>query len=220
MNAVRHETKSAAKHQFERWAHSYDRSVLQRLVFGPSYRAFLEELARWRLGNPDPFEMLDVGCGTGTWPAMVAATTLPARRIVGLDYAFMMCQLAEEKVRAIGDSRLQFLNGDSEHLPFPDASFDLVTCSNSFHHYPHQASVVREFRRVLRPGGRLMIIDGFRDNLIGWVTFDVLVTRAEGKVFHAPWPLMRQFFTDAGFRQISQRKFNLWIPLFLTVGVA
>lgn len=151
---------------------------------------------------------------------MVAATKLPARRLFGLDYSYNMCRLAGHKAREVGERRMAFFNGDAEHLPFADASFDLLTCSNSFHHYPHQAAVVREFRRVLRPGGRLMIIDGFRDNLIGWIAFDVLVTRAEGNVHHAPWSLMRQYFLDAGFARIVQRKFSIWIPLFITVGVA
>jgi ubiquinone/menaquinone biosynthesis C-methylase UbiE len=217
---VPHTTKRSAQRQFENWAPSYDRSILQRLVFRPSYRAFLEELVRWRLDDPAPFDLLDVGCGTGTWPAMVAATPLPGRRLFGLDYSYSMCQLASHKAREVGEPRMAFFNGDAEHLPFADGSFDLLTCSNSFHHYPHQAAVVREFRRVLRPGGRLMIIDGFRDNLIGWIAFDVLVTRAEGNVHHAPWSQMRQYFQDAGFAQIVQRKFNIWIPLFITVGVA
>lgn len=117
-----------------------------------------------------------------------------------------------------------FINGDSEHLPFPDESFDVLTCSHSFHHYPHQAAAVREMKRILRPGGRLMLIDGFRDNVIGWVLFDVFITRAEStpeaKVFHAPWSTMRKYFDDAGFIDVRQRKTGIWAPIFLTVGVA
>ncbi|MCK6455772.1 MAG: class I SAM-dependent methyltransferase [Phycisphaerae bacterium] len=218
MHQTPHRMKHSARHEFERWAHTYDRSILQRLVFQPSYRAFLTELVRWRSDDPRPFDMLDVGCGTGTWPAMVAATELPVGRLVGLDYAYAMCRLAHEKAAAIDDAAIQFVNGDSEHLPFADASFDLVTCSNSFHHYPHQGAVVREFRRLLRPGGRLMIIDGFRDNLIGWIAFDVLVARAEGDVHHAPWSLMRRYALEAGFGRVEQRKFGVLIPLFITVA--
>lgn len=67
-----------------------------------------------------------------------------------------------------------------------------------------------------------MLIDGFRDNIIGWVLFDVFITRAEStpeaRVFHAPWSMMRQYFIDSGFTQIRQRKTGIWAPIFLTVG--
>ena len=55
------------------------------------------------------------------------------------------------------------VQGDSERLPFATGSFDFVTCTNSFHHYPRQNRAVVEMHRVLRPGGRLLIIDGYRD---------------------------------------------------------
>lgn len=219
-----HEVKRRARHEFDAWAHTYDRSIVQHLLFQPSYRMLMEELYLWRRDDATPFDLLDIGCGTGTWTAMVAGSPLPSRRVVGLDYSVAMCKVAHEKALTIKTGAPEFLNGDSEHLPFPDGSFDVVTCSNSFHHYPHQAATVREMHRVLRPGGRLMLIDGFRDNVIGWVVFDVFVTRAEStpqaKVFHAPWTLMRQYFLDAGFSDIRQRKKSILAPILLTVGVA
>lgn len=221
---VRHAVKDRARSQFDSWAHSYDRSIVQRLLFQPSYRMFMQELWRWRRDDPRPFDVLDIGCGTGTWIAMIAGCDLPARRLIGLDYASAMCRMAQQKAEAVGDSRLQFVRGDAEHLPFEDGSFDVLTCSNSFHHYPHQAAAIREMRRVLRPGGRLMLVDGFRDNIVGWVLFDVFITRGEStpeaRVFHAPWSLMRKYFEDAGFHDIEQRKTGVLVPIFLTSGVA
>ncbi|NLX13201.1 MAG: class I SAM-dependent methyltransferase [Phycisphaerales bacterium] len=181
---------------------------------------FLEELYGWRKTKDTPFDLLDIGCGTGTFAGMLAGSELPAR-IVGLDYAPAMCRVAEEKARRAGvEDRLRFVAADSEHLPFADASFDAVTCSNSFHHYPHQQAVVCEMRRVLRPGGRLMLIDGFRDNIIGWVAFDVIIGAVEKEVHHAPWTEIDGYFRTAGFRDIRRRKFNFWMPVLLTMGVA
>jgi ubiquinone/menaquinone biosynthesis C-methylase UbiE len=212
--------KSQAMREFEAWAGTYDRSLLNRFLFGPSYRMFFEELWAWRGGSSEPFELLDVGCGTGTFDAMLAGSPLPAR-VVGLDYSPAMCHVADGKARRAGVSdRLRYVAADSEHLPFADSSFDVVTCSNSFHHYPHQAEVIREFRRVLRPEGRLMLIDGFRDNIIGWVAFDVIITAVEKHVFHAPWSTIQTYFESAGFRDIRRRKFNFWMPALLTVGTA
>jgi ubiquinone/menaquinone biosynthesis C-methylase UbiE len=217
--------KDQARAQFDRWAHSYDRSIVQHLLFQPAYRMLMEELYAWRRDDPRPFDMLDIGSGTGAWIAMIAATRLPSRRLIGLDYSKSMCAVSEDKSRSIDSSaRPRFVNGDSEHLPFCDASFDVLTCSHSFHHYPHQAATIAEMRRVLRPGGRLMLVDGFRDNVIGWVLYDVFITRGEStpqaQVFHAPWSLVRKHFADAGFRDIHQRKSGIWAPIFMTVGVA
>jgi ubiquinone/menaquinone biosynthesis C-methylase UbiE len=212
--------KALAKSEFEAWAGTYDRSLLNRFLFQPSYRMFLEELWAWHGESQAAFDLLDVGCGTGTFDAMLAGSPLSAR-VVGLDYSPAMCNIAHEKAARAGVAdRLRYVSADSEHLPFADASFDAVTCSNSFHHYPHQADVVREFRRVLRPGGRLMLIDGFRDNIIGWIAFDVIVGRIEKHVFHAPWSTIHGYFQKAGFREIRRRKFNFWMPALLTVGVA
>jgi ubiquinone/menaquinone biosynthesis C-methylase UbiE len=212
--------KSQAKAEFEAWAGTYDKSLLNQFLFQPSYRMFLAELQAWRGDSGEPFDLLDVGCGTGTFDAMLAGSPLPAR-VTGLDYSPAMCRMGAEKAGRAGLSeRLRFVAADSEHLPFAAGSFDVVTCSNSFHHYPHQQQVIHEMRRVLRPGGRLMLIDGFRDNIIGWVVFDVIITAVEKHVFHAPWSTIDGYFRAAGFREIRRRKFNFWLPALLTVGGA
>ena len=128
----------------------------------------------------------------------------------------MACRMVLREYRTCS----RFAAGDSEHLPFADASFDLITCSNSFHHYPHQQAVVSEMRRLLRPGGRLIVIDGFRDNVIGWFVFDVIITRVEKDVYHAPWSVMHEYFVRAGLTNIRRRKVNLWFPLLATIGDA
>lgn len=215
-----HGMKTRARNQFDAWAHTYDRSPLHRFLFVPAYQMLLEEFYAWRGEAAEPFDLLDVGCGTGNFNALLAASPLKAR-ITGLDYSPAMCAVAARK--AAGDeraSRLHFTAGDSEHLPFADGSFDAVTCSHSFHHYPRQQAVIREMHRVLRPGGRLLLIDGFRDNVIGWFVFDVIITAVEKAVFHAPWSTIHDYFATAGFRDIRRRKFNCWFPTLLTVGTA
>ena len=211
--------KKRAKEQFESWAHTYDGSILNHLLFRPSYNTFMEELAKWQGQHDRQFDLLDIGCGTGTLSDMVAVSNLRARYIVGMDYAMQMCLQAHAKAElAQFELSARFINGDSEHLPFANESFDVITCGNSFHHYPHQQAAVHEMRRLLRPGGRLMIIDGFRDNVIGWFVFDVVVAAVEKTVHHAPWTTMRRYFEEAGFRDIDQRKFNIIPPILATMG--
>ena len=216
-----HTAKLRAKGQFDVWARTYDRSLLNHFLFRPSYDAVLEEIARWHAARGGPFDLLDVGCGTGTLVGMITSSNLPARHVVALDYANEMCRRAHRKLAALDSGRsVQLVNADSEHLPFAGGSFDIITCLNSFHHYPHQLAVVREMRRLVRPGGRLMIIDGFRDNVLGWVVFDVIITAIEKSVYHAPWSTMRRYFETAGFQDIYHRKFNFFFPVLVTVGTA
>lgn len=212
--------KSTARRQFDDWAETYNQSFLHHFMFRPTYRVLLEELVAWRGEDATRFRVLDIGCGTGNLAGLFAGSSLPAR-IIGLDYAPAMVRVARENAEKTGvDDDCTFLPGDSEHLPFADASFDLITCSHSFHHYPHKQETVREMRRVLRPGGRLIIVDGFRDNAVGWFVFDVCITAVEKDVYHVPWSEMRELFLRAGLTDVRHRKFSWWFPLLMTMGTA
>jgi ubiquinone/menaquinone biosynthesis C-methylase UbiE len=217
---TRHEHfKHTARAHFDRWALSYDRSWLGELVFYPSMRACHEEILRWQAERGRaPYRLLDVGCGTGN--LLLSLVDDPhAEQLVGLDYSEEMVRCVQMKIDPeIHLDRLRVVHGDAEHLPFEDASFDVLTCANSFHHYPHQEAVIRQFYRVLRPGGMLVLIDGFRDNVVGWIVFDVAVAFVEKAVHHAAWSAVRNMLAEAGFSTITQRKLNVLAPLLVSVA--
>ncbi len=68
-----------------------------------------------------------------------------------------MIERARELAADLGN--VEFVVGDSEHLPFPEETFTAVMCSSSFHHYPDADQALREMARVLVPGGRLAIAE-------------------------------------------------------------
>ena len=213
-------TKAAAGRQFAKWSAGYDRSLLQWLLFVPSHYCLLE-----RLGPGGGFDLLDVGCGTGIFLDRVK-TAYPLARVTGVDYSRSMLEFAAGRLsggqRDSGTAGRTpgLVQGDSEFLPFEDDSFDVITCAHSFHHYPHQEDVVGELYRVLRPGGRLMLIDGFRDGWWGWLIYDVCVVAVEGEVRHASAERFRELLAQAGFVAIRQWVSGRLAPFLLTQAVA
>ncbi len=207
--------KDKAAEEFTRWSESYDRSVLQWLLFGPSHRVLIRRIQA--VAGIRPFRVLDVGCGTGLFAARIKAA-LPRAKIWGVDLVSEM--LARGKPRWRYHAGQVFpIQGDSERLPFASGSFDFVTCANSFHHYPRQDRAVLEMQRVLRPGGRLLIIDGYRDAPWGWFIYDVCVAFREGDVHHASSKRFRELMTRAGLQAVAQRVYRGPAPFLLSEGI-
>jgi len=107
-----------------------------------------------------PLDALDAGCGTGFLCLELAAR---GHRVTGVDFAPAMLELARGKAAA---QRLavSLEQADAENLPFPAASFDLAISRHVLWTLPHPEAAIDEWLRVLRPGGRLAIIDGAQYN--------------------------------------------------------
>jgi ubiquinone/menaquinone biosynthesis C-methylase UbiE len=208
--------KDQATAEFSRWSDSYDRSILQWLLFGPSHRALIRRL-REALGDR-PARILDVGCGTGVFASRLRAV-LPRVEVYGVDLVAEMLKKGQSRWR-LHRGHVLPIQGDSERLPFASGTFDIVTCANSFHHYPRQDRAIAEMGRVLRPGGRLLVIDGYRDLPWGWFIFDVCVATVEGDVHHASAKRFRELMTEAGLHAIAQRRFPGFAPFLISEGIA
>jgi SAM-dependent methyltransferase len=163
-------------------------------------------------------KVLDVGCGTGVFAARVRSA-FPLATIWGVDLVAAMLVRGRER-RPSEPGRVTLVQGDSERLPFPSGAFDVVTCSNSFHHYPDQMRAVEEMHRVLKPGGKLLLIDGWRDGWWGWFIYDVCVAGLEGDVLHASARRIRDLFERAGFVETRQRVHRGPAPYLLSEGVS
>jgi ubiquinone/menaquinone biosynthesis C-methylase UbiE len=206
-------TKDEAHVEFTRWSKSYDRSILQTLLFGPSRKALLKRIREQKLESP---RILDIGCGTGQFPELLFHE-VPGSKIWALDLVRGMLEGGNERWNHYG-SRVVPVQGDSENLPFETGTFDILTCANSFHHYPNQAKAVAEMCRVLKPGGCLMLIDGYRDAPWGWFIYDLCVATVEGNVHHASAREIQAMMGSAGFGKVDQFRHRGPAPFLLTLA--
>jgi ubiquinone/menaquinone biosynthesis C-methylase UbiE len=129
--------------------------------FGHSIRTAAEHAAWDRifglvLPGTGALDALDVGSGTGFLSLELAAR---GHRVTGVDFAPAMIARAEHKAAERGRT-IRFEQGDAEQLPFAPASFDLVISRHVLWTLPHPVAAVDEWIRVLRPSGRLVVIDG------------------------------------------------------------
>jgi ubiquinone/menaquinone biosynthesis C-methylase UbiE len=144
---------------FDERASCYDRGWRGRLHHAISDRT--AALAAVAVAAPQ--RVLDVGCGPGYLLRVLAGHYPGAHELAGIDAAPNMIQTAK---RLADDDRLTFVTGVAEHLPYADASMDLVVSSTSFDHWSDQGAGLAECARVLRPGGHLVLVDQFSRWLI------------------------------------------------------
>jgi demethylmenaquinone methyltransferase/2-methoxy-6-polyprenyl-1,4-benzoquinol methylase len=180
-----HEAKDKRKRvqeMFAAIAPSYDlNNRLHSLWMDQAWRRKAVKLANLRPTD----RVVDVACGTGDLTLAFAESLLPlirerpfpAARILGIDFTYPMLPLAATKwddhpivdneyedpidlAKMAGASKfVMFANGDAQHLPLPDQSADVVSIAFGIRNVQEPAKALAEFRRILRPGGRVIILE-------------------------------------------------------------
>jgi demethylmenaquinone methyltransferase/2-methoxy-6-polyprenyl-1,4-benzoquinol methylase len=141
---------------FSAIAHSYD---INNRVHSLGLDQWWRGRVVVRAGPAAGADVLDVACGTGDLSAHFARAQ--ARSVVGLDYTAAMLEIARTKALREGGAvgAIRFVEGDAQALPYADATFDIVTIAFGIRNVLDPLRAIAEFRRVLRPGGRLAILE-------------------------------------------------------------
>lgn len=112
------------------------------------------------VGHPAGQEILDIACGTGDFSIAIARAMVPGSRVTGLDLSEGMLAVMRAKLAAAGlEDRVACVQGDSEALPYADTAFDCVTIAFGIRNFEHRETALREILRVLKPGGKLVILE-------------------------------------------------------------
>jgi ubiquinone/menaquinone biosynthesis C-methylase UbiE len=122
----------------------------------PAERAAWDRIFDLVLPRGDPLDALDAGCGTGFLSFELAAR---GHKVTGIDFAPALLAEARRKA-AERDAAVRFEEADAERLPFPSGSFDFAISRHVLWTLPHPEAAIDEWVRVLRPDGRLVVLDG------------------------------------------------------------
>ena len=134
------------------WAERYSDPGNGELLW-ERHRTLLELIDEWKLSPSS--RIIDVGCGAGFLTFDLARRGLQG---VGIDGAAAMIEACKaEADRAQISERWQYRQADVEQIPFPDGSFDVAICCGVIEYLPEDGGLLREVRRVLRPGGRFLL---------------------------------------------------------------
>ena len=160
-----------------RWAGRYD-LVVKLLALGKdrSMRQKTIDMAQIKPGD----QVLDVGCGTGDLTLAAKAAAGPTGRVSGIDAASEMIEVARRKA-AKAHVEIDFKVDLIERLSFPDNTLDVVLSSLMMHHLPDdlKRAGLAEIYRVLKPGGRLLVVDFKRPtSSLGQMLMPVLMHRS------------------------------------------
>jgi SAM-dependent methyltransferase len=128
-------------------------AVYEELMVPAFFRFYADDLAA-RASLRDGDRALDVACGTAIVPRALAAAGIGLGRLTGLDATPAMLAVAAQ---AVGDLEVELVEGDATAMPFADHDFDVVTCQQGLQFFPDRGAALAEFRRVLSPGGRVLV---------------------------------------------------------------
>jgi ubiquinone/menaquinone biosynthesis C-methylase UbiE len=149
----------------------------------------LSFLKNWAQISPTDL-VLDVACGTGEFERLILAEH-PAQHMVGVDISEKMLAIARQKLRRYPS--VSFQAASASVLPFPNSRFDLVISANAFHYFEDPDAALAEMKRVLKPNGKIIILDWCKDSLL-FRSYDFWLKMTD--------PAHQQCYTQAEFHRL------------------
>ncbi|MBD2845168.1 demethylmenaquinone methyltransferase [Paenibacillus sp. IB182496] len=141
---------------FESIAPKYDR--MNDLLSFRRHKAWRRYTMR-KMGVQEGASAIDLCCGTCDWTIALGEASKHGR-VVGLDFSAGMLDIGRKKIERLEmDRQIELVQGNAMQLPFPDDSFDYATIGFGLRNVPDLVQVLREMRRVVKPGGQVVCLE-------------------------------------------------------------
>ena len=194
--------------KWNKWAKSYDSQGLfqNRLRQAQSNVVSLLDIK-------ENINFLDIGCGTGYAIGEIAKLIDWKGEFYGVDLSSIMIKKAKSN---FGDKHnFHFIKANAESIPLNDNFFDIIICTNSFHHYLNPDKALKEIHRLLKEGGKIYILDPTSDKWIVKV-YDKIVKLFEPehvKIYSTSE--FQQLYKNARLKYIASKKIKFTKQNFL-----
>ena len=159
-----------------------------------------------RLNLHENIHFLDVGCGTGWAVGQVANLVNGKGLFYGVDLSPKMIEKAKENFS--GKDNCRFMQANSESIPLDDNFFDIIICTNSFHHYLNPDKALKEMVRLLKKGGKLFLLDPTADTWIAKLADAIIKSFEPEHVKMYSTKEFQQLFEQAGLKYSVSKAIN------------
>lgn len=160
-------------------------------------------------------KVLDISCGTGLVTFPIAEAVGSEGEIVGIDLSEGMLEKAAKEAEKNGFSNISFKHMDAEVLDLPNDSFDVAINSLGLMYYPNPDEAIKEMYRVVKPGGRAVVLVWGRRSACGWAElFPIVDRRVESDVCPLFFQLgtgnlLEKTFKSSGFTETTSMRFDM-----------
>lgn len=212
-------------HVFEKIYTKYD--SMNSIISFQRHKAWRRDVMR-RMNVDKGSKALDVCCGTGDWSISLAEATGTTGEVVGIDFSQNMLSVAEDKKKNMNLKQLNLIHGNAMDLPFPENSFDYVTIGFGLRNVPDHMTVLKELRRVVKPGGKVVCLETSQPTLFGFRQLYYLYFRfimpLIGRIFAKSYKEyawlqesaktfpdkkeLKQMFLEAGFSSVQVKSYT------------
>ena len=220
--------KENIKKLFDNIASDYDK--LNHILSLNIDKGWRKKAVKETIDCAEPMRVLDVACGTGDFTIEIARKAAPGSKITGIDLSEGMMKIGREKIASAAvEATLEY--GDCEALTYTDNSFDRITVGFGVRNFEHLELGLREMQRVLKKGGKLVILElSIPSNSFirwcyklyflkilpaigGWVSGNRgAYNYLPASVLHFPAPdKFRAMMREAGFSTVEHKAFTFGI---------